>query len=41
MRNILIIGIIVISMGYMFSILFDKYKTVVEVQDKNNLQQNK
>jgi hypothetical protein len=41
MRNIFIIGLILISMGYMFSILFDKYNTAVEIQDKNSLQQNK
>ena len=28
MRNILIIGIIVVAMGYMFSILATKYETI-------------
>jgi len=41
MRNIFIIALIVISMGYMFSILFDKYNSAVEIQDRNTLQQNK
>lgn len=39
MRNVLIIGIIVISMGYMFSILFDKYNAAVETQNQNKLEQ--
>jgi hypothetical protein len=33
MRNILIISLIVVAMGYMFSILFDKYDTAVEQQN--------
>ena len=41
MRNIFIIVVIVVSMGYMFSILFDKYNTAVEIQDKTTSQQNK
>jgi hypothetical protein len=41
MRNIFIIALIVISMGYMFSILFDKYNSAVEIQDRNTSQQNK
>ena len=28
MRNIFIIGIIIISLGYMFTILADKYDTI-------------
>ncbi|WP_368029878.1 hypothetical protein [Arcobacter sp. s6] len=39
MRNVLIIRIIVISMGYMFSILFDKYNAAVETQNQNKLEQ--
>ena len=41
MRNIFIIALIVVSMGYMFSILFDKYNVAVEIQDKTTSQQNK
>jgi len=33
MRNILIISLIVVAMGYMFSLLFDKYDTAVEQQN--------
>jgi len=33
MRNILIIGLIVVAMGYMFSLLFDKYDAAVEQQN--------
>lgn len=39
MKNIFIIGLIVISMAYMVSILFDKYSAAVEEQDKKMLQQ--
>lgn len=39
MRNIFIIGLIVVSMGYMFSLLFDKYSNAVENQEKKTLQQ--
>lgn len=28
MRNIFIIGLIVIAMGYMVSIMFDRYKSI-------------
>ena len=41
MRNIFIIAVIVVSMGYMFSILFDKYNAAVETQEKTTSQQNK
>ena len=41
MRNIFIIAMIVVSMGYMFSILFDKYNVSVEIQDKTTTPQNK
>ena len=41
MRNIFIIAVIVVSMGYMFSILFNKYNAAVEIQDKTTSQQNK
>lgn len=33
MRNILIIGLIVVAMGYMLSLLFNKYETAVEQQN--------
>lgn len=33
MRNILIIGLIVLAMGYMFSLLFDRYESAVEQQN--------
>ena len=39
MKNIFIILAIVVSMGYMFSILFDKYNSAVETQNKNTLEQ--
>ena len=39
MRNIFIIGLIVVSMGYMFSLLFDRYNDAVENQEKKTLQQ--
>lgn len=39
MRNILIIGFIVIGMAYMISILYDKYTLAVEEQDKKISQQ--
>lgn len=35
MRNILIIGMIVVAMGFMVSILFDKYEKV-SVQQKQD-----
>ena len=41
MRNIFIIAVIVVSMGYMISILFDRYSVAVEEQNKNNLEQKK
>lgn len=28
MRNILIIGMIVIAMGYMFTLMFDRYENI-------------
>lgn len=42
MRNIFIIGLIVVAMGYMVSILVGKYNTIIE-EDKNKkaLQQKK
>ena len=39
MKNIFIILVIVVSMGYMVSILFDKYNAAVETQNKSNLEQ--
>ncbi|GGD41046.1 hypothetical protein GCM10012288_13900 [Malaciobacter pacificus] len=40
MRNILIIGLIVVAMGYMFSLLFDRYEAAVEQQNtQKELQQ--
>jgi len=33
MRNILIIGLILVAMGYMFSLLFDRYESAVEEQN--------
>jgi hypothetical protein len=33
MRNILIIGLIVVSLGYMFSLLSDRYNSVIEQQN--------
>jgi len=33
MKNIFIIGIIVLAMGYMVSILVDKYKVAIEQQN--------
>ena len=36
MRNIVIIGVIVVSIGYMFSILFTKYETIKATSNKNN-----
>lgn len=39
MKNIFIIVVIVVSMGYMFSILFDKYNAAVETQTQNKLEQ--
>lgn len=40
MRNIFIIGLIVISMVYMFSILYGKYEDVINQENnKNTLEQ--
>ncbi len=39
MKNIFIIVMIVVSMGYMVSILFDKYTVAVEEQNKKILEQ--
>lgn len=40
MRNIFIIGLIVVSMAYMFSILYDKYDNVIkEENNKKALEQ--
>lgn len=33
MRNILIIGLIVVSLAYMFSLLFDRYESAIEQQN--------
>jgi hypothetical protein len=34
LRNIFIIGLVVIAMGYMVSIMIGKYNTIIE-EDKN------
>ena len=39
MKNIFILLVILVSMGYMFLILFDKYNAAVETQNKNTLEQ--
>ncbi len=40
MRNIFIIGLIVVSMAYMFSLLYDKYDSVIkEENSKKALEQ--
>ena len=39
MKNIFILLVILVSMGYMFSILFDKYNSAVETQNQNSLEQ--
>ena len=39
MKNIFIIVMIVVSIGYMVSILFDKYTVAVEEQNKKILEQ--
>ena len=39
MRNIFIIALIVVSMGYMFSLLFDKYNSALEIQEQKTLEQ--
>lgn len=39
MRNILTIIFIMVAMGYMVSILFDKYTVAVEEQNKKILEQ--
>ena len=36
MRNIFIIAIIVISLGYMVSILVNKYETIKETSNKSS-----
>ena len=36
MRNIFIISLIVISIGYMISILVNKYETIKETSTKNS-----
>lgn len=41
MKNILVILLIVVAMGYMFSILYDKYSMAVENQEKTILQKDK
>ncbi len=41
MRNIVIIGIIVISIGYMFVILADKFETMNETNKKIEQQKNR
>lgn len=39
MRNIFIIALIVVSIGYMFSLLFDKYNSALEIQEQKTLEQ--
>ena len=34
MRNIFIIGLVVVALGYMFSIMLDKYDAAVKEQEK-------
>lgn len=41
MRNIFIIGLIVIAMGYMVSILFDRYTNAVENQNSKKVVEQK
>lgn len=35
MRNIFIIGLIVVAMGYMVNILVDRFNNIVEQEEKN------
>lgn len=41
MKNILIIGMIVIGIGYMFVIMKDKYNTLTETNNKIAQQKSK
>lgn len=41
MRNIFIIGLIVIAMGYMVSILFDRYTSAIETQNSKKVVEKK
>ena len=41
MRNIFIIGVVVIAIGYMFVMMFDKFETIKETNKKIEQQKNK
>jgi len=41
MRNILIIGFMVLSLGYMFVVMSDKYENIKETKNKTEQQKNK
>lgn len=41
MRNIFIILLIVVSLGYMFVILYNKYETIVEQENQKKIQMQK
>jgi len=41
MRNILIIGFMVVSLGYMFVVMSDKYDNIKATKNKTEQQQNK